>query len=242
MIDATFFLMRVLFVPVKYRKSLENTFLEDILSNIKEKKKIGIFTTIQFLNQIEQLDKFLKKNGKTVIIGKSNYRASEKGQVLGCDPMAGTSIEAKVDCFVYLGSGFFHPLSVALKTNKEIIIANPLTNEVSMLDKSKVEQLRNAKKRMLNEFSKAKKVGILVCTKFGQYDLKAAEETEKKLNAKGKKAYIFLFDTLNPEELINFNNIEAWVNTACPRISIDDAERIGKPIIDIEDLGIERSH
>jgi len=228
--------MRVLFVPVKYDKSLENSFLEHILSNIRENKKIGIFTTVQFLDQFEQLDKFLKKNGKIVVVGNSNYRASVKGQVLGCDPMAGTSIEAKVDCFVYLGSGIFHPLSVALKTNKEIIIANPLTNEVSMLDKSKVEQLKNAKKRMLSEFSKAKKVGILVCTKPGQYDLKAAEEAEKKLKSKGKKCYMFLFDILNPEELINFNDIEAWVNTACPRIAVDDAERFSRPVVNIDDI------
>jgi len=234
--------MKMLFIPVTYAKPLADRLFSSILAKLKDKKRIGIFTTVQFLEQLKQLEKFLKKEGKTVLIGKSTFRASEVGQVLGCDPMAGTSIEAKVDAFVYLGSGKFHPLAVALKTSKQIVIANPITGEISELSKEEIERLKNAKKRMLSEFSKAKKIGILVCTKPGQCDLKAAEEAEKLLEAKGKNVYMFMFETLNPEELLNFIDVEAWVNTACPRIAIDDFERIGRPIVDIEDLGIKRRH
>ena len=234
--------MKMLFVPVNYKKSLESDFLERLLARLDGKKRIGIFTTVQFLDQLKQLGAFLKKNGKKVVIGKSNFRALERGQVLGCDPMAGAGIDANVDVFVYLGSGHFHPIAVALKTTKQILVANPLTDGISELDRAEVERMKNMKKQMLSEFSKAKKIGILVCTKPGQYDIKAAEKAEKMLEAKGKKVYMFMFETLNPEELLNFNDIEAWVNTACPRIAIDDAERIGRPIVDLEDLGIKRSH
>lgn len=232
--------MKTLFIPVKYKKELGKDFLERLLQGLEGKNRIGLFTTVQFLEQLNQLEAFLKKSGKKVVIGKSSFRALEQGQVLGCDPIAGTSIEADVDVFVYLGSGHFHPIAVALKTSKQILIANPLTDEISELDRQEVERMKNMKKRMLSEFSKAKKIGILVCTKPGQYDIKAAEEAEKMLEAKGKHVYMFMFETLVPEDLLNFNDIEAWVNTACPRIAVDDAERIGRPIVDLEDLKIKR--
>lgn len=227
--------MKIIFAPVKYTKELEHSFMENLLNKLGNNKKIGLVTTVQFLDQLKQLTKFLKENGKKVVTGKPN-KALEKGQILGCDLSAAISIERNVDCFVYLGSGLFHPLGLGLKTSKQIIIANPLTNEISEISKEQVEFFKNTKKKMLNSFNFAKKIGILVCTKTGQYNLKAALKAKKFLEGKGKKVYIFMFDTLVPEDLINFSDIEAWLNTACPRIAIDDAERIGKPIVNLEDI------
>jgi 2-(3-amino-3-carboxypropyl)histidine synthase len=89
---------------------------------------------------------------------------------------------------------------------------------------------------MLNKFSKAKTIGILISSKPGQENLKSAEVVKEQLEKKGKKVYMFYFDTLIPEELLNFPQIEAWVNTACPRISIDDIERFDKPVVDAKDI------
>ena len=85
--------------------------------------------------------------------------------------------------------------------------------------------LEERKKGKLLRFYSAKSYGILVSTKQGQYKLKKALELQKKL----KNSFIFIFNTLNLNELENFPDIDCWINTACPRIE-------GKSIINLEDI------
>ena len=70
------------------------------------------------------------------------------------------------------------------------------------------------------------KIGILVSTKPGQYNLKEAIKIKKQIK---KESYIFFFNKLEEFELENFPDIEYWINTACPRIE-------AKKVINARDL------
>ena len=50
------------------------------------------------------------------------------------------------------------------------------------------------------------------------------------LKKHGKRGYLLALDHVGPE-LINFYPVDAFVNTACPRIAIDDSTRYEKPLI-----------
>ena len=226
--------MEVVFIPVKYKKKLSKEFMEKIAEISCD--KVGIFTTIQFIDQLNQLEEFLKNKGKQVFVGNPTYRAIEKGQVLGCDITSPLSVSKNVDCYVYLGSGYFHSISLSLELDKPIFQANPITEIVNPVNQSEVERYKKLRKETISKAKKAKVYGILVCTKPGQYALELAKEIKKKIEEKGKKAYIFMFETLSPESLLDFQDIEAWINTACPRIAIDDIERFDRPIINPGDL------
>ena len=135
-----------------------------------------------------------------------------------------------------MGSGFFHSVSVSLEVGKPVYQANPITGIVSELNEKIIKKYKILRKNTIAKAKSAKVYGILVCTKPGQYNLKLAETIKKKLESRGKRAYIFMFETLSPESLLDFQNIEAWVNTACPRIAIDDIERFDRPVINPGDL------
>ena len=72
--------METVFVPFKYKRKLSKEFMEKI-SQISC-SRVGIFTTIQYIDQLGELEKFLKEKGKQVFVGNPTYRALEKGQVL----------------------------------------------------------------------------------------------------------------------------------------------------------------
>jgi len=80
----------------------------------------------------------------------------------------------------------------------------------------------------------SKEVGVLVSTKPGQNQIKKAYELERKYP--DKNFYFLLFDTIDFTELENFPFIECFVNTACPRIAYDEAEKIGKAVANVDDL------
>ncbi len=226
--------MDKLFIPVKYKNTLSKKFMEDI--NKKICKNIGLFTTIQFTEQLIQLKKYLENSGKNVFIGEPNYKALENGQVLGCDISSPISILEKVDCFLYLGTGRFHSILVSMEAEKKVYQANPIAEFIKEIDKEDIEKYKKLIKYNIRKVKNSNKIGILVCTKYGQENLKVAKKIKNKLNKKNKEAHIFIFETLTPEELLNFSDIEAWINTACPRIGIDDIERFDRPIVNWKDI------
>lgn len=200
--------MKTLFIEAKSKIDIS-----EVIKKVKLPGKIGLITTVQFLDQLPNVKKILKDS----ISG---------GQILGCNISNAEKIKDEVDCFLYIGDGQFHPLIVAVKTGKEVYVANPLANKVSKIDKKDVGDFKKRQKGALLRFLNAEKIGILVSTKPGQYNLEKALKLKKSLK---KESFIFIFDTLDLKDLENFRNVDCWVNTACPRIE-------GKNIINIEDL------
>ena len=165
--------------------------------------KLGVVTTIQHLHKLDEIISQLKE-------------AVKGGQVLGCNVDSAKQIADKVDAFLFIGSGEFHPIAVALETSKKVFKWNPLTQKLSVVKEEDIERYKKRKKAALVRFLSANKVGILVSTKHGQNQMEKAVELA---NKKDKEYYIFAFDTLNPSDLENFPFVECWVNTACPRIA-----------------------
>jgi 2-(3-amino-3-carboxypropyl)histidine synthase len=178
-------------------------------------KKIGVVTTIQHLHKLDEVMKQLKEGVKG-------------GQVLGCNAEAAEKIADKVDAFLFIGTGEFHPIAVALKTGKPVYTWNPFAKKLSVVEDKEIERHKKKKQGALTKFLSSQKIGILVSTKHGQSRIEKALELAKK---KDKEYYIFAFDTLNISDLENFPFIQCWVNTACPRISEDKGN-----IVNIEDL------
>jgi 2-(3-amino-3-carboxypropyl)histidine synthase len=93
------------YVPVEYREIRQDydpvPVLEKNLEKIKG-NRIGLVSTIQFLDSLKSTKKFLENKGKSVRIGKGK---SKEGQILGCDVSAANSVEKDVDAFLYIGSG-----------------------------------------------------------------------------------------------------------------------------------------
>jgi len=163
------------------------------------------------------------------------------GQVLGCRAENAAAKQDQLDCFLYIGTGQFHPIKVALVTNKPVFIYSPVTKEFRSLDMTFVEKYKKQATAALNQFYHANCVGILLSTKTGQSmnkinragnDLKFEPVRYLKGRKDGKRYYTFCFDTLNPKELENFNFIDVWVNTACSRITDDEIPHL----VNIEDI------
>lgn len=194
-----------------YIKANMNIDLEPILKKIKiSENKIGIITTVQFEHEVKKI-----KN-PNFIYG---------GSILGCNVDTAIKIANQVDAFLFIGSGDFHPL--ALKVfKKPIYIANPLTNKFSKISEEYLEKLEKQKKGKILKYYNAKKLGIIICTKPGQNLLHRALKLQKELK---KPSFLFLCHDIETIEFENFQDIDMWINTACPRIE-------DKNIINMTDL------
>ena len=162
-------------------------------------------------------------------VGKGSKRVPNVGQVLGCDLSSATSISQDVDCFLYIGSGDFHPIGVAMATDKDVICADPYVNEVRDVAELRDRMLRQ-RHGAITQAGEADSFGILVGTKPGQERLDLAFELKELAEKHRKKASVLLLNDFGPMKLRPFS-FEAYVSTACPRIALDDYGMYDVPIL-----------
>lgn len=186
-------------------------------------KKVGVLTTAQHLSQLDKAVEFLKKNKKEAVKG---------GQVLGCNVSNAEKIADKVDAFLFIGSGKFHPLGAG-KILKPVVCANPYNNEVSEIDLKEIEKISKKRQAMLSKFYASDKIGVIVATNAQSSIINAKKAVEKYPE---KEFFFFACNTLNFDEMENFPFVQCWVNTACLRIGYDDLDRAKKPMVNLEDI------
>lgn len=205
--------------------------LEKEFSKIEQFEKIGLVTSIQFVDTIEKVREFLESRGKKVFAHKALQHA---GQILGCHLEAALKIEPDVDCFLCISAGKFYGLGLVMKTEKPMLCLDLERNEIFDLKefKRKVQKIIAWNKSQLED---AERVAILVSWKRGQSKLPF--EVKRRLEEKGKDVYILSMDEITPEKLMGLD-IDAAVNLACPRIGIDDLERYKIPVLNLENIEI----
>ncbi|HID16805.1 TPA: diphthamide biosynthesis enzyme Dph2 [Candidatus Bathyarchaeota archaeon] len=208
--------------------------LSRALNLLGDKRRLGLFATVQHLSSLNEARKFLEGSGKEVFVGRASGRAVYDGQILGCEVSAPRELRDKVEGFVVISGGNFHGLGVQLATGKETVVVDPFLNEAREL-KGLAELTLKRRWAQILKFSERENVGVLVSLKTGQTNLKLARKVKKALEEKGRKCALICVKEITPENLDSFIDIEAFVNTGCPRVPIEDQPRFGKPILNPEE-------
>ena len=221
-----------LFIEAFAEIDIKNS-LNKCLEELKNYSRIGLVTTTQHLHMLNEIKDLLEDNGKEVILGSS--KSTRKGQVLGCN--FSSIKELDVETFLFVGSGNFHPLGINLFSNTPVLALDPYNNEIRKMDEyaDRILRIRFAR---ITKAQSAKKWGIIVSSKEGQYRMKLAKEIKKILEDSGMEAYIILVDNVNPDVLLPYMELDAFVVSACPRIAIDDSQMYKKPLLTPQELEI----
>ncbi len=192
-------------------------------------EKIGLVTTIQHIHRLEEAQRVLVDAGKSVAVGNAG-RLKYAGQVTGCNYSNAKTLLQEVDAFLFVGGGRFHPLGVALATSKPTVVADPFQKRIYEIS-DEVDRIRKKRYAGIVHFRKAERIGIVIGLKPGQHSLNQALEIRRILRKSGKQTMLLALTEITPEALMQFPRIDAFINTACPRISLDDTDRFQKPLL-----------
>ncbi len=220
---------------VEYKMDASLALLPRSLDLLSGFDTIGLCTTIQHVHQLGDIKSFYESRGKTVVIGKPYGFAKKPGQILGCDVGSAASIDRQVDAHVYFGGGVFHPLGALLPTTKPFIAIDPFNGMMERMDQMREQYARRSRGKVLSAMG-AKSFGILVTTKNGQHNMRLAELLKARIERDGMSSAILVANTFDFESLSNMREFDAFVNTACPRIAIDDCDRLPKPLLSANEL------
>ena len=216
---------RVIFIP--YEVDFDVAVLEHALPLLKG-KSTGLVTTVQHARMIPAMESFLRERGIEAKVSGGEGRTPLRGQVLGCSFSAARRTGAEEILFV--GTGVFHPIGIALATKARVIALDPMTGSVQEVNADALLRRRFA---VIEKARNAETIGIIVSTKSGQKRMDLA----KRLAGLHPRAVIVTMGEVDPGELVNLG-FSAYVNTACPRLAYDDQARFPVPVLSPQEFEI----
>jgi 2-(3-amino-3-carboxypropyl)histidine synthase len=190
---------------------------------------ISLLTDSQHLNQIPSVKLIFEEFGYDVIIGKGKGQLND-AQVFGCEFYPAYQLLQKVDAYIFLGQSMFHSASIALSTEKPTYMLDPYFQEYSEVTEF---ALGLQKKSVLAIYRAldARRIGIIIGLKEGQFSQVRALELKKTLEGLGKKVQLIALTEITNERVLNFKKIDAFIQVACPRIATDNYFK--KPMLSV---------
>lgn len=207
----------VYYLPYREDRDIMSV-LENEYEEIEE-ETLGLVGVTQYMDRAEKAGEFLEEKGYEVVEGKTGLRTTEPGQVLGCDAGAAHNISEKVDAFVFLGSGHFHPSQVS-ETGKKVYVVDPYTKEIWVEPPNSLDNEMRAEIARVMKHRDKQKWGIVTSSKKGQNYMQAVKIAKEKLEEHGKDVYVFVEDRIFEADYKGYG-IDIYVNCACPRMTKD---------------------
>ncbi|XP_077167751.1 2-(3-amino-3-carboxypropyl)histidine synthase subunit 1 isoform X2 [Paroedura picta] len=200
-------------------------FVETLRFNFPARSTLALVSTVQFVSALQAATRELSAD---YTICTPQCKPLSPGEILGCtSPRLAEGTEA----IVYLGDGRFHLESV--------MIANPGIPAYRYDPYSKVfsqehydhERMQGSRKEAIRRASQASKWGLILGTLGRQGSPAILQHLEASLRALKRCFIRLLLSEIFPGKLQLFPDVEAWVQVACPRLSIDWGEAFNKPLL-----------
>ena len=195
--------------------------------NFQVGKTIAIVGTIQFNATLHKVKEPLERAGFKVLIPQISPLS--KGEILGCT--SPKLSKADVDLILYLGDGRFH-LESAMIHNPLIPAyrydpySRKLTRET--YDHTEMQNLRH---EAINSAKKARRWGLILGSLGRQGNPHTMTVIENRLKEQGIPFINILLSEIFPGKLAMMNDVECWVQIACPRLSIDWGYAFPRPLL-----------
>ncbi len=217
----------ILYIEVKDLLDLK-PILKKSLKDIKEFKTIGLSYSIQHRHDLKNIVEFYKENGKKVVLSKKIGNVAYEGHIVGCQYEGLKAIQKDVEAFVIIGNQF-HSMGAALALEKPVILLDVYNDEVRSM-KGLRNKILKQRAISIEKLREAENVAIIVEIKPGQ-KFGSPKFLLGKLKEAGKNAIVITMSELTPDKIMNFYNIDAFIELACPRIATDDFAKYSKPIL-----------
>jgi 2-(3-amino-3-carboxypropyl)histidine synthase len=205
-----------------------NHLVKTLARNISPGKTIAMVGTIQFNASLHIIRPALEAEGIKVVVPR--VAPLEKGEILGCTAPKLTQ-DTGIDLIVYLGDGRFH-LEAAMIANPDLPAYryDPYDRKLTRESYSHEEML-NTRSAAISTAKRAKKWGLILGALGRQGNPHTLTMIENYLNQQGIPYVDLLLSEIYPAKLDQFEDVECWVQVACPRLSIDWGRAFARPLL-----------
>lgn len=231
--------LKMLYVFVDIQIDLQH-FIDTVKFNFNfngddvKKPHLALVSTIQFVAALQGSSKELADLGYEVSIPQA--KPLSPGEILGC---TSPKLEDCVTAIIYLGDGRFHLES--------IMIANPIIPAYRYDPYSKIfsreyydhDLMKLNRRGAIERASHARHFGLILGTLGRQGSPKIMQQLQSRLTETGRTFTTVFLSEIFPEKLRLFDDkVDAWVQIACPRLSIDWGLAFDKPLLSPYEMSV----
>ena len=211
----------------------EKHLTDTLVRNFSPGKHVALVGTIQFNAAIHGTKEELEKAGFKITIPQ--ITPLSKGEVLGCTspriPSSVSSEKGGVDALVYVGDGRFHLESAMIQNPKLPAYRYDPYSRKFTRETYNHHELHSLRRDAISTAKRAKKFGLILGTLGRQGNPNTLSNLESRLKELQIPYVILLLSEIFPGKLKLFEDVDAWVQVACPRLSIDWGYAFPKPLL-----------
>ena len=187
--------------------------------------RIVLMGTIQFTSVIHAASTKFMEYYKNIKIPQAKPLSS--GETLGCT----SPVLTDCDILVFVADGRFHLEAAMIRNPSVQAYRYDPYGKVLSIEEYEVEKMKDIRLAAINKAKTCKTFGLVLGTLGRQGSPPIFRRLRKLLKSKGKTVVPFLMAEINPDKLALISQIDAWIQIACPRLSIDWAGGFTKPIL-----------
>ncbi|KAG5417333.1 DPH1 [Candida metapsilosis] len=208
----------------------ESHLIKTIKRNFDQGAQIAIFGTIQFNPTIHSVKAILENDPeKPIYLIPPQTRPLSKGELLGC-----TSARLNKDhiqATIYVGDGRFH-LESSMIHNPDIPAYryDPYDRKFTR-EYYDQKQMTRVREDAVVTARNAKKIGLILGALGRQGNPVTLQKLETQLSQRGIQVVKIILSEIFPQKLSMFDDVDAFVQVACPRLSIDWGYAFNKPLL-----------
>ncbi|EEB06032.1 diphthamide biosynthesis protein Dph1 [Schizosaccharomyces japonicus yFS275] len=224
--------IKVLYVFVDIQIDIPHL-VASIRKNLKPGLRLALVGTIQFvtsLNQVKEELQQVSENGEGgFVVTIPQAKPLSPGEALGC---TSPKIDASnVDALLYVGDGRFHLESVMIANpTLHAYRYDPYSHKLTV-ESYDHEQMKSIRYGAIEQARKANHFGLILGTLGRQGNPKVLQNIKRKLEERGKTFTTLLMSEVFPQRLAQFHEVDAWIQVACPRLSIDWGYAFPAPLL-----------
>jgi 2-(3-amino-3-carboxypropyl)histidine synthase len=203
--------------------------LASLERNFAAGKTIAVVGTIQFNATIHGVRAALERAGFRVLVPQ--IAPLSKGEILGCTSPRLRDDDGAVDFILYLGDGRFHLESImihnpTIPAYRYDPYSRRLTRETYAHD-----EMQSLRRAAITSARGARKWGLILGSLGRQGNPHTMALVEARLRERGIPWVNLLLSEIFPGKLALMNDVECWVQVACPRLSIDWGYAFPRPLL-----------
>lgn len=187
--------------------------------------RIGLVSTIQFAGTLQAVAAEMRKSGYEVSTPQS--KPLSPGEILGC-----TAPRVRcADALVYVGDGRFH-LEAAMIANPNLRAFKYDPYEKRLTEEFyEYEEMLRGRMEAVCKARDARRFAVVLGTLGRQGNPAVLKNLQNRIDALALESVVILLSEIFPEKIRLFRDVDAFIQIACPRLSIDWGEAFEKPFL-----------
>lgn len=218
--------MKVLYVFVEIGIDTKHL-IQTLRHNFGEETRLAILGTIQFVDAIHRAAAVLKPVFASLVVPQEKPLSA--GETLGCTSPV---LPKDIDSFVFVADGRFH-LESAMIHNPDVsaFLYNPYAKTLTSESYDTVK-MKSLRRDAITRAQKATRWGVILGTLGRQGSPAILRHVKTMLRKRRCGYFVILMSEIFPAKLKLFGErVDAWVQIACPRLSIDWGHHFEKPLL-----------